>query len=155
MFKQLVNIIVQTFSKGSGLDKVAKDADKATNKFKNLQGAARELGKVFGSVGGLVGGAISKIFGGSFFEAGAMGIRMLIDKWKEHKQKVEEAKKAQEEALGQEADKRVKEHANAISEIVDSWEKQKRRYQTQIKPRKIYGKPKTDMSKPSEEQTTN
>ena len=27
MFKQLVNIIVQTFSKGSGLDKVAKDAD--------------------------------------------------------------------------------------------------------------------------------
>ena len=123
MFKQLVNIIVQTFSKGSGLDKVAKDADKATNKFKNLQGAARELGKVFGSVGGLVGGAISKIFGGSFFEAGAMGIRMLIDKWKEHKQKVEEAKKAQEEALGQEADKRVKEHANAISEIVDSWEK--------------------------------
>ena len=111
MASGIVNIILNTFKRGSGLEEVAKDTAAAKQGLSDMGKAAQKLGSIFGNVSGVAGRMVKTFLQGGVWELAAQGVMAAINKWQEYR---EAAKKAAEDAAKAIGDS-FKSAADAIS----------------------------------------
>lgn len=123
MTNEKIKLELESTATGTGFKKTQEEANKTKKTISDLGKGVKNLGSLFGQVGGKLGNAFQSILQGGVFGAISFGIQALVDKWKDAKQKAEEARKAQEEAVGNQVQTLAKESADSIRELVGSWEK--------------------------------
>lgn len=80
MNDNIVKLVFQSFSNGSGFDDVISGGSKAQKTLQDLSGAARLVGRVFGPLGGILGNAFGMFLQGNIWQIAAIGVDFLFKK---------------------------------------------------------------------------
>ena len=91
MANGIVNLIFRTIKKGSGFEDVAKDTAKAKEGMSDMGRAAQTLGTVLGNTGGIAGRMVRTFLTGGAWELAAEGVKFLVAKWTEYREKAKQA----------------------------------------------------------------
>ena len=78
MNDNIVKLVFQSFSNGSGFDDVISGGSKAQKTLQDLSGAARLVGRVFGPLGGILGNAFGMFLQGNIWQIAAIGVYFLF-----------------------------------------------------------------------------
>ena len=80
MNDNIVKLVFQSLSNGSGFDDVISGGSKAQKTLQDLSGAARLVGRVFGPLGGILGNAFGMFLQGNIWSVAAIGVDFLFKK---------------------------------------------------------------------------
>ncbi len=96
MASKTIEIFLKSVADATGFSKIRENAKDLTAKMGGLGDGAKKVSEAFGTMGGVVGGALQNLLKGGIWGAmaeAAKGVFMLFQKWRE------EAKKAEAEAV--------------------------------------------------------
>lgn len=77
----IVKLVFQTFAESSGFDTLVNGGTKAQRVLNQLSGTARIVGRIFGPLGGIIGGALGAFLQGNIWQAAALGVNFLAEKF--------------------------------------------------------------------------
>ena len=80
MNDNIVKLVFQSFSHGSGFDDVISGGSKARKTLHDLSGAARLVGRVFGPLGGILRNVFGMFLQGNIWSVAAIGVDFLFKK---------------------------------------------------------------------------
>ena len=113
-----IKLEIESQATGKGFEKVQKDAQKTKQVMGDLGKGVKNLGSIFGSIGGKLGNAFDSILKGGIFGAITFGIGALVEKWKQYKQEAEEAEK---KTLSTITKDRIESYNQSLKSMTESW----------------------------------
>lgn len=91
MTGNIVKLVFESIAQGSGFAKVSAETSALRKNLGFASGAVAKLSQAFGNMGNLIGGSLSAILRGNFWEIGARACGFLVDKIKDHNRLMKDA----------------------------------------------------------------
>lgn len=116
-----IKLEIESTATGKGFEKVQKDAQKTKQVIGDLGKGVKNLGSIFGSIGGKLGNAFDSILKGGFLGAITFGIQALVEKWQNYKKSLEEVEKKTDDALVEHGKKQIDEYCKSVDNTAKAW----------------------------------
>ena len=116
-----IKLELESTATGTGFKKTQEEANKTKRVISDLGKGVKNLGSIFGSIGGKLGNAFDSILKGGIFGAVTFGIQALVEKWQNYKKSLEEVEKKTDDALVEHGKKQIDEYCKSVDNTAKAW----------------------------------